>query len=123
MLLELSQGQGNLSKTNGTFLPSRVYGIYHRGAKAWVYSLSTFHGPLPKPLELIYKGTVLPGRYLGASNPLQRYKLSENYLWVPTNEKETYLAIIPERPNEIKKISYQIPPINPDVYDETLTTK
>ena len=120
MLLELSRGQGNLSKTSGIFLPNRVYGIYHVGAKAWVYALSTFHGPLPKPLELLYKGSVLPGKYLGASNPLQRYRLSENYLWIPTDEKESYSAVIPERSNEIKRITYLVPPLNPDDYEETL---
>ena len=80
MLLDISKGQGNLTKAEGNYLPDRVYGIYHKGAKAWVYTLTTFHGMLPKPLELLYRGTVLPGSYIGASNPMQRYKLSPTYL-------------------------------------------
>lgn len=120
MLLDLSKGQGNLTKAEGNYLPNRVYGIYHKGAKAWVYTLTTFHGGLPKPLELLYRGTVLPGAYIGASNPLQRYKLSSNYLWVPTDERETYFLVVPEKPGEIKRVIYRVPPIHRDVFDETL---
>jgi hypothetical protein len=123
MLLELAKGQGSLAKQEGGYLANRVYGIYHKGAKSWVYTLTTFHGPLTKPLELLYKGTVLPGKCLGAANPMQRYRLNEKYHWVPTDEKETSLAIIPERPNEIKRVTYKVPPVHRDVFDETLKKK
>ena len=123
MLLEITKGQGNLTKSEGKLLSSRVYGIYHKAAKAWVYTLTTFHGQLPKPLELLYKGTVVSGRYIGASNPLQRYKLSATYLWVATDERETYFTIIPERPGEIKRVIYQVPPAHRDLYDDTIPNK
>ncbi len=120
MLLDITKGQGNLTRSEGRYLPNRVYGIYHKAAKAWVYTLTTFHGELPKPLELLYKGTVAPGNYIGAANPLQRYKLSNNYLWVPTDERETYLTMIPERPGEVKRVTYLQPPAHRDLYDETI---
>jgi len=123
MLLELRKGQGSLAKQEGGYLANRVYGIYHKGAKAWVYTLTTFHGPLTKPLELLYRGTVLTGKNLGAANPLQRYRLNDKYHWVPTDEKETLLSIIPERPNEIKRVYYQVPPVHRDLFDETLKKK
>ncbi len=119
MLLNLSRGQSTLEKHDG-FLPNRVFGIYHKGAKAWVYTLTTFHGEPTKPLELLYRGTVVLGKYLGAANPLQRYRLTENYRWVPTDEKETLLTVMPERPNLLKRITYVVPAIHRDVFDTTL---
>ncbi len=119
MLLELAKGQGSLAKANG-YLPNRVYGIYHKVAKAWVYTLTTFHGPLTKPLELLYKGTVLPGSYLGAANPLQRYRLDEKYHWNPTDQRETTTTILPERPGVLKRVRHEVPPIHRDFFDETL---
>ncbi len=122
MLLNLARGQSTLEKQDGS-LPHRVFGVYHKGAKAWVYTLTTFHGEFTKPLELLYKGTVLPGKYLGAANPIQKYKLTDQYRWVPTDEKETILSVMPDRPNELKRIHYVVPPIHRDVFDTTLPKK
>ena len=108
-LLVAEDGVPKLVKQNGPKLPNRVYGIFHTGEKAWVYALTEFDGEFPEPLELLYAGTVLPGSRIGAKNPFHNYKVTEEYRWVPTEETEEQILLIPSLPNTLKKITILTP--------------
>ena len=114
-LLVATEGEPTLVKQQGPpFLPNRVYGIYNRQEKAWVYTWTNWYGKIPEPLELLYKGTILPGSYIGAKNPFQNFELTANYHWVPTEEKEKQYLLIPSEPNLVKRITYLEPILDPE---------
>ncbi len=116
-LLVTASGQIELKRGAGPMLPRRVYAIYNQGEKAWVYTLTNFSGKFEEPLELLYKGSVLPGAYIGAKNPYESYKLTEDYRWLATKEGEKHFLLIPSQPNILKRVIYLIPP--PGTYEPT----
>lgn len=111
-LVVTASGDVELKRVSGALLPNRVYAIYHREQKAWIYALTNFSGKFEEPLELLYKGSVLPGALIGGKNPFDRFKLTEDYHWIPTKEQEEHLLLIPARPNVMKRVLYTVPPFD-----------
>lgn len=94
----------------GTPLPDRVYAVYLKEKKSWFFALTNQHGKFALPMELIRFKTVIPGKYLGAKNPYQRYQLNSKWKWVPTNLDEEYYLWVLSRPQAFKRIMFFPPP-------------
>lgn len=93
----------------GEVLPNRVYGVYVESKGGWMFSMTNGHGAFAEPQELLTPGTVLPGKYIGAKNPLDRFKLNKEWKWEQTIEKEKHLLYVESDPPALKKVTYFIP--------------
>ena len=91
------------------FLPERVYAVFNEKQQAWFFALTSPGRKFPEPMEILYFKTVLSGRYLGAKNPYQNYKLNEAQKWAPTKEPEIYYFWVLGNPQLIKKVQFIIP--------------
>lgn len=92
-----------------TLSPNRVYGVYVEARNGWMFSLTNSHGNFAEPMEVLYPGSVLPGKFIGAKNPLDRFKLNKDWKWEQTAEKERHLLYILSVPPALKKITFFIP--------------
>jgi hypothetical protein len=89
-------------------LPHRVYLYYYDGDKCWYYVLTNFSGKVVQPLEFLRFGTVLPGRFFGASRPDQNYEMTPQGIWVPTFQKEQQYIWTVTQPPWLKTIEFVV---------------
>jgi hypothetical protein len=113
-LFDLKTGK-LIPNTGEPLLAERVYLFYSKEQQGWFFVLTDKKGKLPSPSEMLFPGTVLPGKFLGAENPYQNFLLSGQFQWIGSKKRIEYLLRVMESTKEayfkkIKIITYYGPP-------------
>lgn len=98
-----------VSQEGDALLPRRIYAVYIKERKGWFFALTNARGNLPIPLEVFYPGSILPGSFLGAKNPLDRFKLTKDWKWVATKKGEQHFLWVVTEPPAYKKVTFLYP--------------
>ncbi len=96
-----------LVETDGTYLPDRIYSVFHQGERKWVYAMTNHYGKFAEPFEFYYPGSVVEGKNVGAPFPQDHYQLTPKYTWAQTPSPfiEQLLLVLSDPPY-FKRVHY-----------------
>ena len=92
-----------------TLLPRRVYLVFAPGVDQWIWTISTSSGKFSAPMEILESGAILNATLLGGMYAVDRYRLSDEGRWLPTDEDEHHNFIVLSDPPRRKWVAFNHP--------------
>lgn len=98
----------NQMPAGSKLLPNRVYRVSIKGDPIKRFALTDTEGNFPTPFKILFRGSTIPGFYLGAKQYDQHFRLSSEGVWLPKDEDEIHIFEIFSTPRLLQAIYYPI---------------